>query len=259
QEEIISDVDNPLPFYKTIESQWGGHFKVYGSASWHDDRTVFEGMGKNPYYDGHTDFRLKNKLFLSDRCNFKIHYENILSGGNTLKKQIELLKMFPAPEGILLTDIAINDNRRFFDLTSTIDEDDDYILYHRLDRFMITIQSEFGTISLGRQAQTWGNGFLFNPMDLFNPFAPTDINRDYKAGDDMISAQFDAGSIGNLQFLGVPRRDPSTNELESSRSSVAGKLHFASGTNEFDVILARHYEENVTGFGTVGYLGGAAW
>jgi hypothetical protein len=22
---------------------------------------------------------------------------------------------------------------------------------------------------------TWGNGMLFNPMDLFNPFAPTDF------------------------------------------------------------------------------------
>ena len=38
----------------------------------------------------------------------------------------------------------------------------------------------WGVVCVGRQAVTWGNGLIFNPMDLFNPFSPVDIERDYK-------------------------------------------------------------------------------
>ena len=66
----------------------------------------------------------------------------------------------------------------------------DQTLYHRLDRLSVTFQPYWGTLQIGRQALTWGNGFLFNPMDLFNPFSPTQIDREYKPGDDMVSILF---------------------------------------------------------------------
>lgn len=40
--------------------------------------------------------------------------------------------------------------------------------------------------TLGRQAVSWGNGMVYAPMDLFNPFAPTVVDQDHKAGDDLI-------------------------------------------------------------------------
>jgi hypothetical protein len=41
--------------------------------------------------------------------------------------------------------------------------------------------------------------------------------------------------------------------------SLAGKLHFARGTADFDLMTAIHYEDTVIGFGSAGYLGDAAW
>ena len=38
-----------------------------------------------------------------------------------------------------------------------------------------------------------GERVFFNPMDLFNPFAPTDIEREYKIGDDMAYAKIAFG------------------------------------------------------------------
>ena len=69
----------------------------------------------------------------------------------------------------------------------------------------MTFERDWGLARIGRQAVTWGNGFLFNPMDLFNPFAPTQIDRDYKIGDDMIFTQFPLKQTGDLQLLYVPR------------------------------------------------------
>ncbi len=106
---------------------------------------------------------------------------------------------------------------------------------------------------------TWGNGLLFNPMDLVNPFSPTDIERDYKIGDDMVNVSIATDSLGELQFLYLPRRDPATRDLTWNESSLAGKLHLLRGTNELDVMAAKHFRDAVVGAGSTGYLGDAAW
>jgi hypothetical protein len=48
------------------------------------------------------------------------------------------------------------------------------------------------------------------------------------------------------------------NKVESDQASLAGKLHFASGTTEFGVMGSKHFEDNVVGIGSTGYLGDAA-
>jgi hypothetical protein len=55
-------------------------------------------------------------------------------------------------------------------------------IFHPAYRLALGIQPNWGLIRIGHQAVTWGNGLLFNPMDLFNPFSPSDIERDYKIG-----------------------------------------------------------------------------
>ena len=245
------------PWYEELESYWGGHFKATGAVSWPDDESYFQPVDTGPYYDGCSEFRLKNKISFGNLAHFETHYEAFLLGGDTRRKEKSLEELYPG----LFKDGGgpPNDDLRFMDLTATIDEDDDYILYHRLDRLSLTVQPQWGTVRIGRQVLTWGNGLLFNPIDLFNPFAPTDIERDYKVGDDMVTTQFHVNKIGNFQFLYVPRRDPASHDVEWDQSSLAGKLHFAAGTNEFDVMGARHYEDYVAGFGSIGYLGNAAW
>jgi hypothetical protein len=249
-----------LPRYKKFDNEWGGHFKAYGSALFYDDNTLFDTVDDSTYIDNNTDFRLKNKLFFSRNFFFETHYEAIRSEGDTIRNQVELLTLFPPSfDKDLLINAPIDDKKRLFDLTSTIDDADSYTLYHRLDRFLITLQPDWGAVCIGRQAQTWGNGLLFNPMDLFNPFAPADVDRDYKLGDDMVSVHLNTGSIGDIQLLYVPRRDPDTLDIESDQASLGGKIHFTSGTLEFDIMLARHYRENVAGFGSTGYLGDTAF
>jgi hypothetical protein len=211
-------------------------------------------------YDGNAEGRITTQLFLGTWGYCEAHYEIVLSGGDTRRRAAELERLFPelSGEGFLVSP-PLEDDRRLMDLTSALDDDDTHLLYHRLDRLSLTVRQGRGTLRLGRQAVTWGNGLLFNPMDLFNPFSPTDIERDYKVGDDMVSAQFHAGTLGEVQLLYVPRRNPSNRKLAWNQSSLAGKLHFASGTTEFDIMAAGHYGDAVAAFGSSGYLGGAAW
>jgi hypothetical protein len=248
------------PWYKKIDWEWGGHVKARGGISWADEDSFFRPVGTGPFYDGYAEVRFKGKLYFGTWGYFEAHHETILSGGDTRRRLNELQRLYPSllSSGLLMTG-PVNDDRRLMDLTWTMHEDDQYVLYNRFDRLSLTLLPKWGAVTIGRQAVTWGNGLLFNPMDLFNPFAPTDIERDYKIGDDLVSAQISAGTIGNFHFLYVPRRDPLRGTVQWNHSSLAGKFHVAWGTTEFDFMAAKHYEDAVFGIGSTGYLGGAAW
>jgi hypothetical protein len=251
--------NNLSTWYQNLNPQWGGYLKTRGAASWYDDRTLYGTIGSNPYLDGSIDGRLKNQLYFGDWGQFETHYEIILFGGDTRRKNQEIEQRFPNLDKTFFLKGPVNDNRRFFDLTAVISEDDEYVLYHRLDRLALTLLPTWGVVRAGRQAVTWGNGFLFNPMDLFNPFAPTDVDRDYKLGDDLLAVQFSLPLDGDMQFLLVPRRDSVDGDVESDQSSLAGKLHLIHRALEFDLMVARHYEDDIIGIGGSGYLGAAAW
>ena len=96
-------------------------------------------------------------------------------------------------------------------------------------------------------------------MDLFNLFPPNAIDRDYKVGDDMVNAQFASPNIGDIQLLYVIQRDPDDRDVKTSQASLAGKAHVAWGTTEFDIMMAKHFEDWVIDGGSVGYLRDAAW
>jgi len=251
--------DTSKGIFSSIETQWGGYLKCRGTASWPGDDSLYGLVGTGTYYDGGIEGRLKNRSYLGSTLYLDTHYEIVLSGGDTGRKHKELGRRF-AGSGIEdLLPGAVEDDRRLMDLTKTLQGHDGHILYHRMDRLSLTVHQRRFVLRAGRQAITWGSGFLFNPMDLFNPFAPTDIEREYKIGDDMAYTQVTFGESGDAQFLYVPRRDPATGNVKGSQDSVAGKVHFAKGTTEFDIMAATHFDEEIIGVGCSGYLGGAAW
>lgn len=258
---VAASLARPVePWYRELRSEWGGEFQLKGSVSRADEKSLFQAVDGGDLYDGSIQARLKNRLFFGERANMETHYEAVLLGGDTREARKEFERLFPSlsKDGLLLGR-RVRDDRRLVNLTWTIQEKDDYIFYHRLDRLSLTLLPRWGLVRIGRQAVTWGNGLLFNPMDLFNPFAPTDIERDYKIGDDMVLLHFTAGQTADFQTLCVPRRDPESEEVEWNQSSVAGKFHFAVGTTEFDILGAQHFDEQIVGIGSSGYLGSAAW
>ncbi len=247
-------------FWSTIDTHWGGRLKTSGRVSRPDDDTIFEPVGTGTYWDGSFNFRLINETFFSDSVFTDIAYELIGAGGDTVRKTNELQELFPSlPTNVFFSGTPLNDDRRLMDLTDTIVDEDSYFLVQRLDRLSLALMPSWGSIKLGRQAITWGNGFVFNPFDLFNPFSPTAIDRDYKVGDDMINVQSSIPNIGDLQGLYVARRDPDSDRVTTDQASLAGKLHTAAGTTEFEFMGAKHFEDYVAGVATTGYLGDAAW
>lgn len=139
-----------------------------------------------------------------------------------------------------------DDDARRFDLTWTLDSDDDRRVLHRLDRLVLDYRGDDWGIALGRQAVSWGNGIVFQPLDLFTPFAPTTVDRDYKPGEDvvMIDRLFADGS--DLQVLSVFRRDEQ-GRADADAGSLGARWHRPVGAGEIEWFGGRHIGDTVAG------------
>jgi hypothetical protein len=149
-----------------------------------------------------------------------------------------------------------NDDRRLFKLTNELGSD----AVQRLDRLFVAYNGEQLVVRFGRQAISWGNGLVFQPLDIFSPFSPTEIDKEYKTGDDMLYGQWLFENGDDLQLILLPRRNILNNQIESAESSFALKYR---GTYQdewnFDLIAARHFDENVFGLGLSKNILEAMW
>ncbi len=152
-----------------------------------------------------------------------------------------------------------DDSSRLFDMTHVMRDQDKTAVLHRLDRLSVGYTGDKAVIRAGRQAISWGNGLVFAPMDIVNPFDPTAVDKEYKTGDDMLYGQYLRDSGDDVQAAVVARRNSLTGEVDSDEFTYAVKYHGMLDAAEFDVLLSRNYGENLLAVGGNRELGGAVW
>ena len=233
-----------------IDWAFNGHAKYrVDLVSYSDDSVFREALGSSSFDNG-----LETRLRFSGRSggwDLQADYQLFGLYGDTLELSESL------PGALFPLGQIINDDRRWFDLTWTIADSSKGALVHRLDRLSIGHTTDNTVWRFGRQAISWGNGLVFNPMDIFNPFDPAAVDKEYKSGDDMLYGQYLFANGSDLQGVGVVRRDPVTGEVEQDQSSFAFKYHGFIGMNEFDLLAAEHYDDRVLGAGGSMDLSGA--
>ena len=201
------------------------------------------------------DLGLELRLNLQDRVGawgWQVDYQLLTLDGDRL----ELRQQNP---GLDFGAGALpDDDRRVFDLDHRIHDQDSRVAAHRLDRFYLSYSSASTVLNIGRQAVSWGNGLIYNPVDFFNPFDPAAVDTEYKTGDDMIYAQYLFDSGDDLQAVWVGRRDDS-DDLTRAVSSIALKYHGFAGGGEYDLLLGEHFDERLLAIGGALDYAEAVW
>jgi hypothetical protein len=151
----------------------------------------------------------------------------------------------------------VDDERRLLDLTHRLD-DDERVVLHRLDRLYVGHTTDRTVFKIGRQAVSWGNGLIYNPVDFFNPFDPSATDTEYKTGDDMIYAQYLLDNGDDLQAVWVARRD-ADGDVNREVASLAVKYHLFSGQRELDLLIAEHYQQRIAALGGSIDIADAIW
>ena len=229
---------------------FGGHLKYRFTFTDYPGNSVFREVLGSSSLNNSFETRLKFGG-RNDKWDFKADYQGIFIHSETLKL-FDSLPASPAP-----VNRVINDDRRWWDLTWSVGDDEKNALIHRLDRLNVGYTTDQTAWRFGRQAISWGNGMIFTPMDVFNPFDPAAVDKEYKTGDDMLYGQYLFDSGNDLQGVAIVRRNPITGNVESDQSSLAFKYHGFLGLNEIDLLAAQHYGDQILGVGGIANMGGA--
>jgi len=179
-------------------------------------------------------------MFEHDAGNVHLlaHHSTVLFSGDSISSA-----RLP---GTRLDQTESEDARRWADLTWDIEDGSRHRSFHRLDRLAAQWRPGDWSVTFGRQAVSWGSGIVFQPLDLFSPFAPTVIDRDYKAGNDLLLIERLLSNGDDLQVLHVVRRDDASH-VTGAASSTALKWHGYASALEFEWVAAEHYDETVLG------------
>ncbi len=219
---------------------FGGHSKLRLVAQSYPGDSLFRDLIGANSVDGAGELRL-NAAAKSDRWSLHADYQLIAINSDFLVAGLP------------------DDDNRLFDLTRILDDSNKNAILHRLDRFWLGFTGEKTVVRFGRQALSWGNGLMYSPMDLVNPFDPATIDTEYKTGDDMLYTQYLFDSGNDVQGAIVFRRDVLTGDVDSDEATIALKYHGFAASNEYDVLVAESYGNTVIGVGYSRSVGGAIW
>ena len=231
----------------------GGHTKLRAIGTTFPADSAFRDIAGASAIDAEADLRL-NWTASRGRWSFNAAYQLFgLYGG-----RIEYTRNLPPGTEVFVRRFP-EDDRRLFDLTKVMRDEGKTALLHRLDRLWAGYSSEKTVVRFGRQAVSWGNGLFYTPMDLVNPFDPAAIDTEYKAGDDMLYLQYLRDSGDDVQAAVVIRRDVNDGDVDTGDSAIALKYHGFAGETEYDVLIAKNYDDTVLALGGVHSVGGAVW
>lgn len=214
--------------------EFDARLKAFGILSLLPEEDLQRHSTGTPAFDDNLDLRL---LFAGGEggWSWQADLTTTLVQGDSLT-----LPAFDTP----LDQTALNDDRRALDLAWSLDSGPNHQLVQRFDRLAVRYQNGPWRVTAGRQAVSWGNGLVFQPLDLFNPFAPTTVDQDYKTGDDILLLERSLQGGGSVQALAVLRRDED-GDRSADADSFGGKWHRFAGRGEIELLAARHYQDDV--------------
>ncbi len=225
--------------------------KWFGSVTALPSHDAIRFLDGTPQRDQSVDARL---MFSGGGGGFEwlVHHASTMLSGDGVALSRQNQRAVPGA----FDSVPSGDERRLADLTWPIDDGKRHDAFHRLDRVALKYRRGRWAFTVGRDAVSWGSGRVFQPMDLFNPFAPTAVDRDFKAGDDLVHAQVLLDSGADIELLAVGRRD-AAGDVTATAASFAGKVHGFAGAAEYELLAARHYRDRVYGATLRLPLGGA--
>ncbi len=130
-------------------------------------------------------FRFKVESFFTDTVSFEAHA--------LLEARSPVFNAGPA--------IASGGTRTFFDLEGNLIDGSEVSATAQFDRFNLRVDKSDYRLVVGRQAITWGVNYFWPALDLFAPFAPERIDRDYKTGVDAVRLTIPTGDFSEWDIV----------------------------------------------------------
>ncbi|NVN90223.1 MAG: hypothetical protein HXX11_06425 [Desulfuromonadales bacterium] len=76
-----------------------------------------------------------------------------------------------------------------------------FLDYNELDRVSLSYQTTKLNVTVGRQSVGWGRGAIFSAVDIFAPFSPLEINRQWRRGVDALRADIKISDTASVDMV----------------------------------------------------------
>jgi len=209
----------------------GGYYKNLFVNS----RTLGLVAPQEPYNLDLNRLRLKLKGNLTEETAFNVQYDNeVLLGSYLETNQFLVQKNLPS-------DTFFNLNRTYADNTSVYARHGFYRAY--LDARVVGVD-----IRVGRQRIAWGSALFWSPIDIINPFDPTQIERQERVGVDAVTVDWDYNDLSRLSMVYAAHDYP-------VRDTTALRWRTNIALYDLGVTAGRFRDDTMAGFDFVGQLG----
>ena len=153
---------------------------------------------------GYQFFSLEEPLFI-DRRDSEIWFLRLTdetSFGKVVSLEVHSLFSLTSPPVSQSSLIAYRGAPKFLPLQWDLVDCENLNVGFGLDRLNLQFDLNKVRITVGRQAVTWGVSYFWPALDLFGPFAPQQIDREYKSGVDIVRMVVALGPFSELEVLG---------------------------------------------------------
>ncbi|MCP4643280.1 MAG: hypothetical protein GY851_22725 [bacterium] len=230
--ELWAEEDGPREL--TLDTTW----KTTGLATYALDEPVLY----EDEWSGLGLFRLRLglNLKLSDTLNSELAYEQraSLSTGGSAGGTGVIPSFGGAPY-------------RLGQLDWQIAKDGDTFSYrHEIDRALVAWHPKWGEVIVGRQAIGLGRGAMFGALDVFSPFSPAEVDREWRRGVDAVRVEYRMTGTSSVEFLGVF-------DERWDQSALLLRARGYVGEIDGELILGKRGEDAVLGGAMSAVLGDA--
>ncbi len=127
-----------------------------------------------------------------------------------------------------------------------IDGGSSYFQQHEFDRAYVSLHFDFMELTVGRQAIGLGRSLMFSAVDIFAPFTPTEVDREWRRGVDAVHLELRIPNISELS-ADVIAAFGSVIDGEVSSWALLGRVRAIVGDVDGSVLLGRRGEDNIVG------------
>jgi len=121
---------------------------------------------------------------------------------------------------------------------------------HEIDRANAQVHLRRADLTIGRQAIGWGRGVMFTSVDLFAPFSPLEVDREWRSGVDAARADIKLTDRSSIDIVGA-----FGDTLD--RSAFAARARGYAGTIDVEVAGGRRGQDLFGGITSSAAVGDA--
>lgn len=218
-----------------VKARWGGYAKSLAQRTkTQDDKGYFTFIQR---------LRLKSDVQYAKNLRGVFEFDQEIYQGNALG--IESVRG-PIEKG----------RRDFLDLSHTAIDATEVIYRYDVYRAYLAYQNEYFRLKVGRQRINWQRTKFWNPVDVWNPLTPIQIETDERPGIDALNLTipyFPNPQRGNLEFILNPDRSFHHTNF-GFRLPV--RVPIRDFTWEFAPSFSEFKRDEIYGFSTRGQIGG---